>query len=229
MQGATAVSAVPAVPRNYIAGTDNYVDAAAMRARKNPNLVDCFIAAMAAEGWAVSHIAVTEKTRQERAGRGNPIRVGYLNEKLGMDIGYPRLREWATGARQVPDKAAALMAEKAVPWILREVGFEGGELPENVLRGLVARAFPWAAAANQSEKPVATISTEAERWMTLALMPPLHKEKSEVKLRRPVKKAPRKIKAAKAVRSSGKATAVAKVAKVAKAPPAGKKAVRKAV
>lgn len=192
MQG-TAVATSD--PRSFEVGTEDYVEAAASRARLRPNLVDCFIAAMTNDGWVISHIPE------------------WLNKELGLKITYPRMREWATGARQLPEEVATVMAQKAVPWILQESGVGGSELPDEVLRGLVARAFPWMAKLNlPSGKKAVRLSADKESWLVAALIPPLRKEASEVKRRQP-KRAPRKVKPAKkttAKKALSKADAAAK-------------------
>jgi hypothetical protein len=170
-------------PRKYKAGSDEYVEVAAQRARHAPNLVECFIAAMVAKGKVIRHIPE------------------WLNERLGLDISYERLREWANGRRPLPDAVAPHMAEVAVPWILNEIGFKSGELPDEVLRALVMRAYPWAASINLPGRSPTRLDAETERWLARALMPPFPNETP-----------PRKRKAKKAAKRGAKKTAK-KVAK----------------
>lgn len=184
-------------PRHFKPGTPEYIEAVSERARAVPNLVDAFIAAMVSEGRVIRHIPQ------------------WLNEQTGLDISYPRLREWAVGGRIVPDEVVVLMAQKAVPWILKEIGFGGGVLPEAVVRMLLVRAVPWAAAINVPHKPVKVFSAEEEDWIAASLLPPVLKDPTAPRKPRPAKKA-----AAKEKKGAKTATkAVAKTA-VAKKPPA---------
>jgi hypothetical protein len=198
-------------PRSFDAGTPEYIKAVAARAKAHPNLVDCFIAAMAAKGHKVSHLPE------------------YINERVKLNsagISYSRLREWATGVRPVPEAAAKLMEQKAAAWALNEIGATGGKLPVSVLRALVTRVFPWVAKFKDGEEPV-TISRQDELWLAKAMSLPVAKEATASPARKPAKKAAgkkavaKKVTAKKVVKKAARKVVLKRVSR-----PAGVGAVR---
>lgn len=146
----------PPNPRSYPVGTRDYGNAVAHKARTRPNIVDSFFAAMAAEGCRVTDVPE------------------WLNRQKGMRgrVTYVRLREWARGTRATPDYAARIMAKKAVPWVLRNVGIRTNCLPIQVLECLAFKAFPWLESSLKGQNVKRSPSSREELWLAAALTPP---------------------------------------------------------